>query len=162
MGSNVQIIKEAPFVKAVTSDDRRVHWWFVAKDPATNRTVSTFLSPYALMKSLGKEHGEEELLTCGCGVAGCAGFSDERFERTEAYVHWSFEEMGTAYSLFFERRAYEVGAIEMLHEVYTSKEGWQFNGTEYWSYEEFKSEVDKFLAVKPYFKAIWDELEEKA
>ena len=48
----------------------------------------------------------------------------------------------------------------MLHDIYMTKVGWKFNAMEYNSYEDFKIGVDAFLTAKPYFKAIWDELDE--
>ena len=154
-----KIITKSPFVKESDSDGESF-WSIEVEDPATNRTVRTSISPYALLHSLGEERGEQELFTCGCGVAECARIYHERFECTEKFVHWIFEEMGTDYSLFFDRIAYETSAIEMFHDIYVTKDGWDFNSCEYCSYEEFKAEVDEFLSAKPRFKAIWDEIEE--
>ena len=47
----------------------------------------------------------------------------------------------------------------MLHDVYFTKEGWCFVCNEYNSYDDFKSAVDEFLAAKPRFKAMWDEID---
>ena len=44
--------------------------------------------------------------------------------------------------------------------AYVTKVGWKFNAIEYYSYEDFKADVDKFLAAKPRFKTVWDEIEE--
>lgn len=159
MDDEMQIIEKSPFVKSADSEDG-VFWSIEVKDPATNRTVATSISPYALLNSLGEERGEQELFTCDCGVAECARIYHEKFECTEKYVHWSFVERGTAYSLYFDRITHEMAAIEMLHDIYVTKEGWKFNAIEYYSYEDFKSAVDEFLAAKPHFKAIWDETEE--
>lgn len=159
MDDAIQIIEKSPFIKDTDSEEG-FFWSIEVNDPASNRIVETSISPYALLNSLGEERGEQELFTCGCGVAECARIYHEKFECTEKYVHWSFVELGTAYSLFFDRIAYEVGAIEMLHDIYVTKAGWKFNAIEYYSYEDFKADVDKFLAAKPHFKAIWDEIEE--
>ena len=159
MDDGMQIIEKSPFVKSTDSEDG-VFWSIEVKDTATNRTVATSISPYALLASLGEERGDQELFTCDCGVAECARIYHEKFECTEKYVHWSFVEQRIAHSLFFDRITYEMAAIEMLHDIYVTKEGWKFNAIEYDSYEDFKSAVDEFLAVKPHFKAIWDETEE--
>ena len=159
MDDEMQIIAKAPFVKSTDAEDG-FFWSIEVKDPATERTIATSISPYALMNSLGEERGEQELFTCGCGVAECARIYHEKFECTEKYIHWSFVELGTAYSLFFDRITYEMAAIEMLHDIYVTKEGWKFNAIEYYSYEDFKSAVDEFLAAKPYFKTVWNELED--
>ena len=157
--SNIQqVIIESPFVKE--DDDEGFLWSFRVVEPTTNQQIDTSISPYALLNSLGEERGEQELLTCGCGVAECARISHEKFECTEKYVHWSFVEMGAAHSLFFDRISYEMAAIEMLHDIYVTKVGWRFNAIEYNSYEDFKTAVDEFLAAKPHFKAMWDEAEE--
>ena len=65
--------------------------------------------------------------------------------------------MGAVYSLYFDRITYEVGTIEMLHDIFVTKAGWKFNAIEYYSHEDFKADVDKFLAAKPHFK---DEMQE--
>lgn len=153
-----QVIAVSPFVKE--DDDEGFLWSFRVIEPTTNQQIDTSISPYALLNSLGEERGEQELLTCGCGVAECARISHEKFECTEKYVHWSFVEMGTVHSLFFDRISYEMAAIEMLHDIYVTKVGWRFNAIEYNSYEDFKTAVDEFLSAKPHFKYIWDELEE--
>ena len=159
MNAEMKLITKSPFVKESDSEGG-VFWSIELEDPATNRIVGASISPYALLHSLGEERGEQELFTCGCGVAECAGFYHERFKCTEKYVNWSLEEMGIAYSLFFDRVVYEIGAIEMLHDIYVTKAGWDFNSCEYCSYEEFKAEVDEFLAAKPHFKVIWDRFKE--
>lgn len=63
MGDEMQIIEKSPFVKSTDSEDG-VFWSIKVKDPVTNRTVSTSISPYALLNSLGEERGEQELFTC--------------------------------------------------------------------------------------------------
>ena len=159
MDDTIQIIEKSPFVKFHDAEDGFC-WSIEVKDPATNRMVETSISPYALLNSLGEVQGEQELFTCGCGVSECARIYHEKFECTEKYVHWSFVELGTAYSLFFDRIVYETGAIEMLHDVYVTKIGWKFNAIEYYSYEDFKTAVDEFLSAKPRFKAMWSEVVE--
>lgn len=160
MDEEAQIIEKSPFVKDIDSTEG-FFWSLEAKDPATNQTVAASISPYALLNSLGEDRGEEELFTCGCGVAECARICHERFVRTEAYIRWSFVGSGTAYARSFDRIAYEVGAIEMLHDIYVTRVGWRFNAMEYDSYEDFKVDVDRFLAAKPRFKAMWDAIEER-
>ena len=159
MDDGIQIIMKSPFVKDADSEEG-FFWSIEVNDPATNRTIEASISPYALLHSLGEEQGEQDLFTCGCGVAECARIYHEKFACTEKYVCWSFVELGIAYSLFFDRIAYEVGAIEMLHDIYVTKAGWKFNAIEYYSYEDFKAAVDKFLVAKPQFKTLWEEFEE--
>ena len=153
----VKIIGKSPFVKE--DDEDGFLWSFKAIDPSTNREIDASISPYALLNSLGKDHGAQELLTCGCGIAECAGIRYERFERTEDYVRWSFNYRGPSCTLYFDRIAYEIGAIEMLHDIYVTKVGWKFNGSEYDSYDAFNAAVDEFLAANPHFRTIWDEID---
>lgn len=56
MDDGMQIIEKSPFVKSADSEDG-VFWSIEVKDPATNRTVATSISPYALLASLGEERG---------------------------------------------------------------------------------------------------------
>ena len=152
-----KIIMESPFAKEVSADD--VSWSFAVKDPASGKIVSASLHPLALFDSLGKESGDEDdLLVCGCSDAGCAGFTDEKFDTSDLYVHWSLKEYGKPYSWYFDRRIYEMGAVKMLREIYETKKGWDFNALYYSSYEDFRADVDEFLAAKPRFRAMWDEI----
>ncbi len=160
MSNEPILISQSPFFKEV-DPQHCVGWAFQVKDPASGKMVDASISPYALLSSLGEERGEEELLVCGCSVAGCAGFFNEIFETTEQYIHWSLTEYGRPYSWYFDRAEYEIGAVRMLHDIYVSQVGWDFNALEYSSYERFKDAIDSFLAAKPYFKAIWDEIEEE-
>jgi hypothetical protein len=155
---NEKVLVESPFVKE--PDDENGFWWsFEVSDPETGNSFGASISPYALLHSLGEEHGEIDLLVCGCSDAGCAGLAHEKFECTDRFVHWSLTEHRRPLSWYFERSVYENGAIGMLHEIYVSRMGWQFNALEFNSYEDFKTNVDRFLEEKPQFKTIWDELE---
>ena len=71
------MIIESPFVKE--DDDEGFLWSFRVIEPATNQQIDTSISPYALLNSLGEERGEQEFLTCGCGVAECARIGRVRF-----------------------------------------------------------------------------------
>lgn len=154
----IQVIKKSPFVKSPDPEDE-FFWSIEVTDPASGKLVEASIHPDALMDSLGEECGEADLLVCGCSNAGCAGFANERFESSDRCVHWSLTEYRQPYSWYFDRTEYEASAIEMLHEIYVSRRGWRFNALCYDSYDAFKSAVDKFLAAKPHFKAIWDEID---
>ena len=154
----IKTIDKSPFCK--DDDLEEPLWSFKAIDPNSGSLIETSISPCALLNSLGEDNGSHELLTCDCGVAECARLCHEKFECTEKHVHWSFVKTGTAYSLFFDRISYELGAMEMLHDIYVTKVGWRFNAIEYSSYEDFKVSVDEFLDAKPHFKTIWDEIAE--
>ena len=95
MDEQIHIIEKSPFVKE--DDPEGFLWLFRVVDPITNRLVETSFSPYALLNSLGEAYGEQELLTCSCGVAGCAGIYHEKFKSTERFVHWSFVNKGIVY-----------------------------------------------------------------
>ena len=49
----------------------------------------------------------------------------------------------------------------MLHDIYVTKVGWKFNGSEYDSYDAFNAAVDEFLAANPHFRTIWDEIDKE-
>ena len=51
MDDTIQIIEKSPFVKFPDAEDGFC-WSIEVKDPATNRMVETFISPYALLNSL--------------------------------------------------------------------------------------------------------------
>lgn len=154
--SDSQLIKKSPFVKETY--DGEVVWEFTVDDVRTGKTVDACIDARALLESLGEPCGEAPLLTCGCGVAECARIYDERFECGDGYVHWSMSYEGRPYSFFFDRDAYETGALRMLAEVYRTKTGWEFCYGCFDTYEDFKSAVDDFLAAKPSFKKVWDGL----
>ncbi len=155
-----KIISKSPFVKE-DDEDYGYGWWFRAVDPVSGQLIKSAIWPGGLLRSLVEERGADELLTCTCGVPGCAGFSHETFERTAKYVRWSFTFGDNVHTLYFDRSVYVRGAITMLQDVYSTKEGWQFVFGEYNSYEDFKAAVDEFLAANPHFKTIWAEIEEK-
>ncbi|MBP5509944.1 MAG: hypothetical protein J6Z49_03425 [Kiritimatiellae bacterium] len=148
----IQLISQSPFVKDADENG----WSFEVTDPETGNRFNSSISPWALLHSLGEERIEIELLVCGCSDAGCAGLDNEIFECSEKCVHWSFTEYGHPYSWFFDRTVYETGAMQMLHEIYVTQKGWDFNALEYESYDAFKNAIDDFLVAKPVFKRIWD------
>ncbi len=154
--SQIQLIRKSPFVMETDDDD--TSWYFEVDDARPGKTVSACIDARALLESLGEPRGEAPLLTCGCGVAECARIYDERFECGDGYVHWSLTYEGRPYSFFFDRDAYETGALRMLSEVYRTKTGWEFCFGCFFSYEQFKSAVDGFLAAKPSFRKLWDSL----
>lgn len=158
MDDTIQLIKKSPFVKHPDAEDE-YFWSIELKDPVTGKLVAASIHPDALMDSLGEESGETDLLVCGCSDAGCAGFANERFESTDRFVHWRLTEYRRPYSWYFDRAEYEAGAVEMLHEIYVSRRGWRFNALYYDSYDDFKSAVEKFLAAKPYFRTIWNKID---
>ena len=119
--SQIQLIRKSPFVMETDDDD--TSWYFEVDDARPGKTVSACIDARALLESLGEPRGEAPLLTCGCGVAECARIYDERFECGDGYVHWSLTYEGRPYSFFFDRDAYETGALRMLSEVYRTKTG---------------------------------------
>ena len=56
MDDEMQIIEKSPFVNSPIL--KMVFFWSIeVKDPATNRTVATSISPYARLNSLGEVRG---------------------------------------------------------------------------------------------------------
>lgn len=93
-------------------------------------------------------------------MAECARIGHEKFACSEKYVHWSFVELGTVFDgIEFPAHFRDVYVVEHFNRadlVCDSVKEQRVDSP----YEDFKADVDKFLAVKPHFKAIWDKIEE--
>lgn len=84
-GSQIQLIKQSPFVKEM--DDGDVSWSITIDDVQTGTTVSACIDVRALLDSLGEQCGDAPLLTCGCGEAECARIYHEHFDCGDDYIH---------------------------------------------------------------------------
>lgn len=168
------LIYESPFVKTNAErdedsdfkwedggDDGKIYWddpsWqFVMKDPKSGEIVEGAINPLALFESLRGEYSDQyDLVTCTCWELGCAGFETERYEMKKKFFLLEIDD----HSFFFDRRAYEMNALRMLREIYETKRDWHFLDGLYTSYENFKADVDKFLADTPRMKQLWDTLD---
>ena len=76
-------------------------------------------------------------------------------------VHWSVRVYDDEFEFFFEREAYEMGLIAMLHDMVTSDKVFDVPyDSPYDDKEEFVDMVKAALTQRPYFKDMWDECEE--
>ncbi|MCR5712522.1 MAG: hypothetical protein K6G46_08775, partial [Prevotella sp.] len=65
------------------------------------------------------------------------------------------------FELFFEREAYEMGMIAMLHDMVTSDVVFNVpDGSPYEDKEKFVEMVKKTLTQRPYFTDMWNECED--
>jgi len=91
---------------------------------------------------LVENEGECDIVVCGCGDAGCAGFFNERFRKTEEHVVWEMQYGDVDYEIVFERAEYERDALRVLHHMVKNNVGWNaFDFTLYRDIEEFRAAV---------------------
>ena len=147
-----EIIGISPFVKDSDGD-----YCFKVKVPGMNYVLSAEIDLHALIVSLASEECDEPVLTCGCGIAECAGFWKEHCKRLADVIHWSIREQRTDFELFFDREIYERGAIEMLADLVDRKAGWNILGCPpHNSFEEFEKHVNWLLEQELYLKELWE------
>lgn len=119
-----ELITDTPFVIETTKEGR-LTCKFQAKDPCTGDWLSHHINLAQLLAQFRFEdyYSEDQeitaykppILTCLCGCAGCAGLHQQAFHIASRVVHWSIREYDTDFELFFERDAYERGALRMVH-----------------------------------------------
>ena len=137
---DIPLITDNPFVK-----DEEGEYAFRFTIPNSNATIECNINIRCAIESLLADNYQGEMMVCGCGDAGCAGFRNERCRRTGNEICWSFAYYNCHVELHFERQAYEQNIIEMLDEMITSRKGWNpFEYIEvYKSFDEFHSAVLK-------------------
>jgi len=97
-------------------------------------------------------------LTCSCGLRMCDGIDSETFHVSDRMVRWDVCRNRQNYKLFFEREAYDVGVVRMLHDLCRSDSGIDYKvGGGYDSSELATEGVCRLLAWHPYYADIWDE-----
>ena len=115
------LIQTSPFV---LKEAKGRFWSFKAEDPAAKRVFEAEIDYSELLPAIGATDyfGAEDagILTCGCGIPGCAGIWSQTCHVSRHMVHWTVRETGHWTDLFFEREAYERGMVGMLHEMVTS------------------------------------------
>lgn len=101
----------------------------------------------------------EGILTCSCGVPGCAGLWNQSFHVSERMVRWDVCCYETRFELFFDRKTYDEGVVCLLHDLCLSKDalrsefGGGYNG---WGSPE--DHVAEVLARFPAYGDIWTRL----
>ena len=160
------LIKESPFV-----NEKGNEYLFVATSPDSGKTLRCGINMWDFLDNLGLAyfHYDEyhdslrSILVCdGCGVSGCAGIWSQTCHVSKWMVHWSVRVYDEEFELFFEREAYEMGLIAMLHEIVTSDVVFTvpYSCSPYEDKDDFIDKVKKTLAQRPYFTDMWNECEE--
>lgn len=121
-----ELITDSPFVIETAKDGLR-SCWFQAKDPSTGKRLT---HPIDLARLLARFQFEDyysndqdvtacepPILTCSCGCAGCSGLHRQAFHIASRVIHWSIREYDSDFELFFERGAYERGALRMVNSL---------------------------------------------
>ena len=166
--SSPLLIRTSPFVKekCVGEEDEGVEWdWsFAAEEPVTKRVFGAEIDFQELFPSLGQTDyfgGEDAgILTCGCGVPGCAGIWSQTCHVSRRMVHWTVRETERWTDLFFERDAYERGMVEMLHDMATSGKKYAMPylcECEYRDWSKFVAELHEAVERCPQMLDLWEE-----
>ena len=144
-----RVLKSSPFKCT------KARWYrFSVVDPGSGKKIKDFLYLKGVIASLLAEKGCVDIVGCGCGVAGCAGFWSEKFWKTDKLVVWEIEHKRNVYTWCFDRAIYERESLAMLKDMVERHIGW--NGLvspEYDSYEEFCDDVRR-LGVKGMFPEV--------
>ena len=160
------LIRTSPFVNEEGNE-----YLFVATSPYIGKTLRCGMNVWDLLPNLGAEYFHDDqthdnlksVLVCkSCGVAGCAGIWSQTCHVSKWMVHWSVRVYDEEFELFFEREAYEMGLIAMLHDMVTSDVVFTVpNGSPYEDKAKFAEMVKKALTQRPYFLDMWNECESK-
>ena len=164
------LIRASPFVReklvSEKGKDEAWDWSFAAEEPGTKRKFEAELDYRELLPAVGSTDyfGDEGsgILTCGCGVPGCAGIWSQTCHVSRRMVHWSVRETGHWTDLFFERDAYERGLVEMLHDMATSGKRYPMPylcECEYLDWSKFVAEAHAAVARYPHLLDMWKEFE---
>ena len=166
--SDPQLIRESPFAPVVIKGAKSFH--FKATDPIGGKSLDTWVDPMELAETFGRDyfHTDDEISAFGgilvrsCGMAGCAGIWSQTFHVSEKMVHWSVVYDEDELEFFFEREAYEKGALTLMRALLERLKEFFLPGLEDSlrddSLEAFKSQVGKVLGRKSYFRDMWDEI----
>jgi len=139
MKPDVTILKaEHPFTWS--DDDREFSFGVKGRGVAINGCLYV----PGVIASLLEDECECDIVTCGCGIAGCAGFFEERFHKTPESVVWAMRYRDRHYKIVFNRCEYESEALRVLRHMVENNVGWNdFSFELYQSFDEFVAEVKK-------------------
>lgn len=161
--SSPLLIRTSPFVREKDEDGVRF-WGFEAEDPVAKRVFEAKIDYSELFPAIGKTDyfGNEDagILTCGCGIPGCAGIWSQTCHVSRRMVHWTVRETGRWTDLYFEQDAYERGMVEMLHEMATSGKEYALPylcECEYKDWGKFVAEAQAAVEQCPYLLELWEE-----
>ena len=167
--SDSQLIRESPFVPVVIKGAKSFH--FKATDPIGRKNFDTWVDPMELAETFGRDYFHTDdgisafggILVCSCGIAGCAGIWSQTFHVSEKMVHWSVVCDDDEFEFFFEREAYEKGALAMMRALLKRPEEFCLPGPDDSlcddSLEAFRSQVEEVLSRRSYFRDVWNEMD---
>ena len=158
--SDERLISTCPFVRVGDA------YKFKARTTGKDNGLDVFIDTRELVNMLCAKNyhiGLEDplsagVLTCSCGVSGCDGIDSQTMHVSERMVRWDVLRYRQRYELFFEREAYDVGVMYMLHDLCQEDNGIDYNvGGGYETRDFLIDGVTGMLARHPYYSDIWTE-----
>ena len=158
--SDDRLICESPFVRVGNA------YKFMAHSREVGSSLNVFVDTRELVDILCAKNyhvGPADSLfsgplTCSCGISGCDGIDSQTVHVSERMVRWDVLRYQQRYEFFFEREAYDVGIVRMLHDL--CKDGNEINYNIGGGYENRDLLIDGvagMLARHPYYFDIWTE-----
>ena len=166
--SDRQLIRESPFMFNPSEKGKSCR--FKSSDADGKTDINVWVDPFELVSTMGDDyyHTDDEIsafggiLVCSCGIAPCAGIWSQTFHVSEKMVHWSVILDDDELEFFFEREAYEKGALAMIRALTEKPEEITLPGPDDFlegdELESFKLNVEKMLERRTYFKKMWSEI----
>ena len=158
--SDDRLICESPFVRVGNA------YKFMAHSREVGSSLNVFVDTRELVDILCAKNYHvgpadsffDGPLTCSCGICGCDGIDSQTVHVSERMVRWDVCRYRQRYELFFEREAYDVGVVRMLHDLCGRDNGIDYNvGGGYETRELLIDGVAGVLARHPYYSEIWAE-----
>lgn len=158
--SDERLILTCPFVRVGDA------YKFRAQEQGEDRGLDVFVNTRELVDMLCAKYYHVDLadssfagvLACSCGISGCDGIDSQTVHVSERMVRWNVLRYQQRYEFFFEREAYDVGIVRMLHDL--CKDGNEINYNVGGGYENRDLLIDGvvgMLARHPYYSDIWTE-----
>lgn len=155
-----QLVSTCPFVRVGNA------YKFKALMPGEDKGLDVFVDLRELVDMIcAKDYhiGPEDsffagALTCSCGISGCDGIDRQTVHVSERMVRWDVLRYQQRYEFFFEREAYDVGVVRMLHDICRNDSGIDYDvGGGYENRELAVDGVAGMLSRHPYYSDIWAE-----
>lgn len=158
--SDEQLISTCPFVRVGNA------YKFKAQMPGEDKGLDVYVDMRELVDMLCAKDYHVGIadslfdgpLTCSCGISGCDGIDSQTVHVSERMVRWDVLRYRQRYEFFFEREAYDVGIVRMLHDLCRKDSGVDYNvGGGYENRELAVDGVVGMLSRHPYYSDIWTE-----
>ena len=158
--SDERVIPTCPFVRVGNACK------FKARMPGADKDLEVFVDTREWVDMLCARSyhiGLEDslsagALTCSCGISGCDGIGSQTVHVSERMVRWDVLRYRQRYEFFFEREAYDVGVVRMLHDLCQAECGIDCNVAGGYENRELAVEgVAGMLARHPYYSDLWAE-----